>query len=145
MFAMKIAFGIGGAVALSAAALINSGVAWATAPNVVGQKYSDATSSLGDAGYKPIVGTTVGDHLQRPDCLVTNQVARTVQPPADSSGSATNEVVLSLNCEAAVASAGTPGFSAGSPEGSRASASQAAASASQAAQDSQTADSGSGG
>jgi hypothetical protein len=143
---MKMALGAGCAAALGAAALIGSAVAWASvAPNVVGQKYSDATSALGDAGFKPIVSTTVGDHLQRSDCMVTNQVQRTVQPPQNSSGSATNEVLLSLNCEAAVASAGSPGNSAGSPVGSQARASQEAAAASSAAAASQAAEAQDGG
>jgi hypothetical protein len=138
---MRIALGVGTAMALSAAALIGSGVASAgIPPNVVGQKYSDATTALSNGGFKPIVSTTVGDHLQRPDCLVTNQVQRTVQPPQNSSGSASNEVLLSLNCEANVAKAGTPGFSAGSPEGSHALASSAAAAATSAAIASQQAD-----
>lgn len=137
---MKKALVVGCATALSAAALIGSGAAWASVPpNVVGQKYSDATGTLSNAGFKPIVSTTVGDHLQRPDCMVTNQVQRTVQPPQNSSGSATNEVLLSLNCESAVASAGSPGNSAGSPVGSQARASQEAAAASSAAAASQAA------
>lgn len=143
---MKMALGAGCAVALGAAALIGSGVAGASvAPNVVGHKYSDATDALSNAGFKPIVSTTVGDHLQRADCMVTNQVQRTVQPPQNSSGSATNEVLLSLNCESAVASAGSPGNSAGSPVGSQARASQEAAAASSAAAASQAAEAQQGG
>jgi hypothetical protein len=137
---MRIAFGIGSAVALSAAALISSGTAWAVAPNVVGQKYGDAVGALGDAGYRPIVSTTVGDRLQRPDCLVVNQVSRTVAPPPNSSGSATNEVLLSLNCEHALASAGAPGNSAGSPVGSQASVASSIASMSAEASASQAAE-----
>lgn len=131
---MRIALGIAGAVAMSATALLSSGVASANIPpNVVGHKYSDAVGTLSGAGYRPIVSTTVGDHLQRPDCMVVNQVMRTVQPPQDSSGSATNEILLSLNCEAALASPGAPGNSAGSPVGSQVSVASVAAAASSAA------------
>jgi len=126
---MRIAFGIGSAVALSAAALITSGTAGA-APNVVGQKYSDAVGTLTDGGFHPIVATTVGEHLQRPDCVVVNQVSRTRQPPPNSGGGTTNEVLLSLNCGANLARPGVAGFSAGSPEGSKASVASAAAAAS---------------
>jgi len=126
---MKIAFGIGGAVAFSAVALISSGVASA-APDVVGQKYGDAVGTLSDAGIRPVVSTTVGERLPRPQCVVVNQVSRTVPPPPNSGGGPTNQVLLSLNCGADVAHPGVAGFSAGSPEGSKASKASAAAIAS---------------
>mgnify|MGYP000140161693 CR=1 FL=1 len=127
---MKIAFGIGSALALSAAALIGAAVASAgTPPNVVGQSYKDAVSALSGAGFKPVIATTVGDRSARSACTVTNQVSRTVAARANSSGSATNEVLLSLNCEADVATAGKPGNSAASPQGQHALASSAAAAA----------------
>lgn len=112
---------IGVAVVLSstaAALLFGGGVAQAgSAPNVVGQKYSDASSAISGAGYKAVVSTTVGDQKAWSDCLVANQVQRTMPAPPNSSGSATNEVLVSLNCYATEASATTPGYSAGSPEG----------------------------
>jgi hypothetical protein len=93
-----------------------SGVA-AADTDVTGQKYSDAQSSLSGAGFKPVVETVVGDQKSWPDCVVTHAQKRTVQPPPNSSGSATNEMLVSLNCEAGVATATTPGNSAASPEG----------------------------
>jgi hypothetical protein len=127
---MKTAWVVAAATSLSAVALINSGVASAgTPPNVVGQKYSDASN----AGFKPLVSTTVGDQLQWPSCVVTNQVARTVSPPANSGGSSSNQVLLSLNCEASFATAGSPGNSLGSPQGSAAYASAVASASSAAA------------
>jgi hypothetical protein len=97
--------------------LLSTGVAQAgAAPNVVGQKYSDATSAISGAGMKAVVSTVVGDQKSWPDCLVANQVARSVAPPENSSGSATNEVLVSLNCDAAAATAKSPGYSAASPE-----------------------------
>jgi hypothetical protein len=86
-------------------------------PAVVGQKYSDAGSALSSAGYAPVVSTTVGDHLAWPDCVVTHQQDRQAQPPPNSGGSGTKQVLISLNCNAAVASATTPGNSLASPEG----------------------------
>jgi hypothetical protein len=87
------------------------------ATDVTGQKYSDAQSALSSAGFKPVVVSTVGDQKAWPDCIVTRTQKRTVQPPADSSGSATSEMLVSLNCDAGVASATSPGNSAASPEG----------------------------
>ena len=100
----------------------------ATSPDVTGQKYSDAKSAISGAGLTPVVESTVGDQLAWPDCVVTRTKERTVAAPANSSGSATNEVLVSLNCEAPVASATAPGNSAASPEG-RAAAAKAASSA----------------
>jgi hypothetical protein len=112
--------GLGAALVVSATSamlLLSSGVAQAgTSPNVVGQKYSDASSAISGAGLRPVVSTIVGDQKAWPDCLVASQEARTVPPPENSAGSATNEVLVSLNCYSAAASAKTPGYSAVSPE-----------------------------
>jgi hypothetical protein len=112
------------AAALAALAISGSGVASA-ATDVTGQKYSDAQSSLSSAGFKPVVESTVGDQKAWPDCIVTRAQKRTVQPPENSSGSPTNEMLVSLNCDAGVASATTPGNSAASPEGKAAAAAAA--------------------
>jgi len=117
------------AAALAALAISGSGVATA-GTDVTGQKFSDAQSALSSAGLKPVVETVVGDKYAWPDCVVTRAQKRTVQPPENSGGSATNEMLVSLNCEAGIASASTPGNSAASPEG-RAAAAAAAAAASQ--------------
>jgi hypothetical protein len=109
-------------------ALMGSGVAAASPPSVVGQKYSDAQSALSSAKLTPVVQFTVGDKKAWPDCIVTRQQSRTVPPPANSTGSATSQVLLSLNCEAGVATAGQPGNSAASPEGRAAAAAAAKAS-----------------
>ncbi|OBC06958.1 hypothetical protein A5784_09375 [Mycobacterium sp. 852013-50091_SCH5140682] len=105
------------AVAAPAVSLVFSGPAQASSPNVVGQKYGDASTTLSGAGYTPVVRTTVGDRLAWSDCVVTNQVDHTEQPAPNSSGSAVNQTLVSLNCDAAVASAKAPGNSLGSPEG----------------------------
>lgn len=110
--------------------LLSSGIAQAgSSPNVVGQKYSDASSAISGAGMKAVVSTVVGDQKSWPDCLVANQVARTVAPPENSSGSATNEVLVSLNCDAAAATSKSPGYSAASPEAKAIAAAAAAAKA----------------
>src|SRR4051794_6960207 len=117
------------AAALAALAISASGAA-AAATDVTGQKYSDAQSALNSAGLKPVVETVVGDQKAWPDCVVTRAQKRTVQPPENSSGSATNEMLLSLNCEAGIATATTPGNSAASPEGRAAAAAAASKSSS---------------
>jgi len=112
--------------ALAALAISGTGLA-AAATDVTGQKYSDAQGALSSAGLKPVVETVVGDQKAWPDCVVTRAQKRTVQPPENSSGSATDEMLVSLNCDAGIATATTPGNSAASPEG-RAAAAAAAAS-----------------
>ncbi|KAA0086615.1 hypothetical protein CIW52_01455 [Mycolicibacterium sp. P9-64] len=102
--------------ASSAMLLLGSGIAQAGAgPNVVGQKYSDASSAISGAGMRVVVSTVVGDQKSWPDCLVANQVERTVAAPENSSGSSTNEILVSLDCFSS-ASATSPGYSAASPE-----------------------------
>lgn len=105
------------AVVVPAASLALSAVAEASSPNVVGQKYSDATGTLSGAGFTPVISTVVGDQEPQANCVVTRQQDRTVQPPANTGGSATNQTLVSLNCDEAAASATKPGNSAASPEG----------------------------
>jgi hypothetical protein len=126
---------IGAAAASSALvllSLVDSGVASAakSPPDVTGKKYSDAQTAITAAGFTPVVSTTVGDENAWPDCLVTHTQQRTVQPPPNSSGSAVNQVLVSLNCDAGVASATHAGNSAASPEGRAAAAAAASSSSS---------------
>lgn len=124
-----------GAVALAATLSSVAGIASAQAsPNVLGQKYADASSALSSAGYTAVVSVTVGDHLHWPDCVVVHQQDRTAQPPANSGGSGTKQTLVSLNCDAAVASAVEPGNSLGSPEGRAAKAAEQQAAQQAAAQ-----------
>jgi hypothetical protein len=119
------------AAAGAALALAGSAVAVAgSGPDVSGQKYSDAQSAISGAGMTAVVATTVGDQKAWPDCVVTHAQQRTVQPPANSSGSSTTQMLVSLNCEAGVASATAPGNSAASPEGRAAVAAAASSSSS---------------
>ena len=105
------------AVGISAT-LATSALAYAgTPPDVTGKKYGEASSTLSDAGFQPVVSTTVGDRKAGSDCLVSNVQTRSVPPPENSSGSATNEALVSLNCDADEASAKAPGYSSASPEG----------------------------
>jgi len=120
---------LGASVALASLAVAGSGVAVATSsPDVTGQKYSDAQSAISGAGFTPVVESTVGDQKAWPDCVVTRTQQRTVQAPENSSGSATTQLLVSLNCDAGVASATKPGPSAASPQGKAAAAAAASAS-----------------
>ncbi len=120
---------LGASIALASVALAGSGVAVAaSSPDVTGQKYSDAQSAISSAGFTPVVVSTVGDQKAWSDCLVTRTQQRTVQPPENTGGSATTELLVSLNCDASVASAAKPGNSAASPEGKAAAAAAASAS-----------------
>jgi hypothetical protein len=106
-------------VGLAAVAVQSTPVASASSPSVVGKKYSDARGTLSSAGFSIVVATTVGDRLP---C----QQDRSVPPPENTAGAAMNETQLSLNCDAAVASATSPGNSLGSPDGAAAAAAAAA-------------------
>lgn len=131
----RIALGVGlAAVSAGVVAVISSGSAAAAGTDVNGQKYSDASAALSGAGYTVIVGTTFGDMQNRDDCVVVNAQQRTAQPPPNSSGSATKEMVVSLNCESGAASNKSAGYSAGSPEGRAAKAAAASAAAQASAQ-----------
>jgi hypothetical protein len=95
-----------------------------TPPDITGKKYSDATSALTDAGFQAVVSTTVGDRKAWSDCLVTFAHKRDVAAPPNSKGTVAHQVLVSLNCDAAVASAKNPGYSAASPEARAIAASQ---------------------
>ena len=118
------------AAAIAALGLAGSGVAAAATTDVTGQKYSDAQTALSSAGLKPVVSTIVGDQKSLGDCVVTRAQARTVPPPANSGGSATKQMLVSLNCEASIASATQAGNSAASPAGKAAIAAAASAASS---------------
>jgi len=127
MNCIRPVLGVGATAAgLVALAISASGVAAAAGTDVTGQKYSDAQGALSSAGLKPVVQTVVGDQKAWPDCVVTRTQKRTVQAPENSSGSASNEMLVSLNCDAPIASATAPGNSAASPEGKAAAAAAAA-------------------
>jgi len=112
---------------VAAVAITGTGVAQAaSSPSVVGQKYSDARSALSGAGFTIVVSSTVGDQVAWPDCIVTRQQDQSVPPPENTGGSASNQTLLSLNCDAQVATAKAPGNSLASPEGRAAAASAAA-------------------
>ncbi|SCX22052.1 hypothetical protein [Mycolicibacterium fluoranthenivorans] len=126
----RLALGVGlAAVTAGVVVAISTGSAAAAGTDVTGQKFSDASSTLSGAGYTVIVGTTFGDEQGRDDCVVVNAVPRTVPAPENSSGSATKEMVVSLNCDSGAASNKSAGYSMGSPEGRAAKAAEESAAA----------------
>src|ERR1700709_1972013 len=76
-----------GSAAIAAVLVAPGPAAAASAPTVVGQKYSDAKGALASAGYSIVVSTTVGDESARDDCVVTHQQDRTVPPPENTGAS----------------------------------------------------------
>ena len=109
-----IRLGLGG-LALGAMSLsCGSGVAMADA--YAGQSYSDASSAISNAGQKAVIATSVGDAVSQGDCVVTrSQSAPWLK--GDNFSPVTNTVLLFLNCNAKLATAGTSGNSLASPEG----------------------------
>jgi hypothetical protein len=104
-----------GAVCLSAVSLtLGSGVALADA--YAGQSYSDASKAISNAGQKAVIATSVGDSLSQGDCVVTrSQKADWLK--GDNFSAVNDTVLLYLNCNAKLATAGKSGNSLGSPEG----------------------------
>ncbi len=102
------------AAALGVAALVGAGAAGA-APSVVGMTYDKASEAVQSAGAQAEVSSVTGTALPKGECIVTNQVirgelnfGREYTP---------SKVMLSLNCNATLASPGHPGNSAASPQG----------------------------
>lgn len=103
------------------------------APGVVGQTYAEAAAAIAQQGGTVIVASRIGDRLPLNECIVINVSRPTfVRFPAAQAlpGQAgrfrrpalryrviTDEYRLTLNCNAAVASAKTPGNSASSTAG----------------------------
>jgi beta-lactam-binding protein with PASTA domain len=118
-----------GAAAVAVIATAPAPLAFAGGPpDVTGKRYGDASSVLQNAGFSPVVSTTVGDRVPWSECLVTFVRAHNAAPPPNSHGSVTHQALVSLNCDAAAASATKPGYSAQSPEGRAIATSKAATS-----------------
>ncbi|MCV7025642.1 hypothetical protein H7I77_20200 [Mycolicibacterium novocastrense] len=124
-----------GAIAATVAAIALfslPGIASA-APDLVGQTYAEATNAIAQQGGTAIIASRVGAKLPLSKCIVTGVSQSTfVRPPFVQAVPGrdgryarqgvryrvvSNEYRLSLNCNAAVATANTPGNSAASPEG----------------------------
>jgi len=97
------------AVTVAGAALAGFGTGVASAQDVVGMTYADASSEISNSGKTPVLGTVVGDKLPIDECFV---VSTTTPVFIDQGGSARDgEVRLNVSCYPAPASAVSPGFS----------------------------------
>lgn len=110
--------GVASAAAISAA-LWGASTA-AAAPDVTGDTYADAVSTIENAGGSANVAVRVGARLPQDECIVTNAWNGSFTRPMindvyyeQSSG----EVNLALNCNGDHATATNPGTSVGNPAG----------------------------
>jgi hypothetical protein len=102
------------AATLGVAALAGAGAAGA-APSVVGMTYDKASEAVQAAGAQAEVSSTTGTALPHGECIVTSQVIRGEMNFGREY--TPSKVMLSLNCNAVLASPGHPGNSAASPQG----------------------------
>jgi hypothetical protein len=110
---IRSAAGVTGFTAVSLA-LFGSGTA--AADDYAGQTYSDASGAIDKAGQKAVIAGSVGSVLAQTDCIVTrSQQADWLK--GSNFSPVTDTVLLWLNCNAKLATAGTPGNSLASPEG----------------------------
>jgi hypothetical protein len=110
---------LGAAVGVAASISIGAGAATAAVPDVVGQTYKDAKNTIQGQGAAVVIATRTGGSADIDKCIVTNAWAKpSVDQPRQAPGP--DEVWVALNCNAAVASAGSAGPSAASPEGRQA-------------------------
>ena len=120
---IRSAAGVTGLAAVSLA-LFGSGIA--AADDYAGQTYSDASGAIDKAGQKAVIAGSVGSVLAQTDCIVTrSQQADWLK--GSNFSPVTDTVLLWLNCNAKLATAGTPGNSLASPEGRAEQAAEAAA------------------
>ena len=124
----KLIAGSAATVGVTAALMAISGTGVAAADSYAGQVYADASKALSGANLKGVVASRVGDALPLDQCVVTSSE----KAPWIKGGhfkNVSDTVLLSLNCNATVASATKPGNSAASPEGRAAMAAASAAEA----------------
>lgn len=104
-----------GVIGLGAMSLtLGSGVA--LADDYAGKSYSDASSAISGAGQKAVIASSVGDSLSQGDCVVTRS-QKAAWLKGDNFSPVTDTVLLYLNCNAKLATAGKAGNSLASPEG----------------------------
>jgi hypothetical protein len=109
---------LGAAASIAASVSIGAGVA-AAAPDVAGQTYRDAKSTIQGQGAAVVIATRTGGSADIDKCIVTNAWDKpSVSQPRQAPGP--DEVWVALNCNAAIAGPGSPGNSAASQEGRQA-------------------------
>lgn len=102
--------GSGAIGALALSTLLGGGIA--SADDYAGETYADASSAASDAGLSVTVAARVGDKASDDDCIVT----RSQMAPFASANDGIHvdgQIQFYLNCNAAYATATTPGPSQG--------------------------------
>ena len=108
---------IGAAAGVAATISVGAGLASA-APDVVGQTYKDAKNNIQSSGATAVIATRTGGMVDEDKCIVTSAWSK--PSPTAIGEDPSNQVLVALNCNAAIATPGAPGNSAASPEGRRA-------------------------
>jgi hypothetical protein len=108
----------GAAAGVAATISVGAGVAAAFVPDVVGQTYKDAKNTIQSQGWAVVIATRTGGLADIDNCIVTNAWGKS--SPTAIGEDPSNQVLVALNCNAAVASVGSAGPSAASPEGRQA-------------------------
>lgn len=108
---------IGAAVGVAATISVGAGIASA-APDVVGQTYKDAKNNIQASGATAVIATRTGGMVDEDKCIVTSAWSK--PSPTAIGEDPSNQVLVALNCNAAIATPGAPGNSAASPEGRQA-------------------------
>ena len=102
---LNVLFGAAAGVVVTIS--VGAGVV-AAAPDVVGQTFRDAKSSIQAPGAAVVIATRPGGLAETDKCIVTNAWDKpSVTQPRQASGPDT--VWVALSCNAAVASPGLPG------------------------------------
>jgi hypothetical protein len=111
---LNVLVGAGVLAAAASGAVLGAGGA-AAAPDVVGQTYNDAKQTIQQTGATAVIATRTGSLADENNCIVTN--AWNKSQVTGGRNQPTQQVMVALNCNGAVATAGAPGNSAASPEG----------------------------
>jgi hypothetical protein len=123
-----IVIGSGAVSAFAISAVLGTGVA--AADDYAGQSYADASSAASDEGLSVVVASRVGDKVSEDECLVVRSQDAPFTSAID--GATVDDTVqFYLNCNAGVASAGSPGNSLASAAGREAREAEEAAAAEQ--------------
>src|SRR4051812_25210441 len=83
-------------------------------PDVVGQTYNDAKNTIQSTGAAVVIATRTGGRADQETCIVTDAWDKpSVTEPRQAEGP--DQVWVALNCNAAIATPGSPGNSAAGP------------------------------
>lgn len=116
---MRFIVGVAGCLGAITMSALVVGSPVASADAYAGQTYADAAGAIGGSGMTVVVGGRVGSELPTEQCTVTrSQKAPWVK--GDNFQQVNNTMLVFLNCNATLASAGKSGNSAASPEGQQA-------------------------